>query len=250
MAERRISDEALARALERLEPAYPPTPAIGPAVAARLETDRAAGARPPFPGVATWSRRRLLVVAAIGLLALLGLAFGARLVLGAAEVRVVPGLTPSGPPVRPSELGTPLAMDELAPRVGFPLALPSGPGPDASYVVRTADGHAALLVWRASERLGTLPGTPWGLALLEMPSDAEIVLKDVNRFEDVQDVRVGGRPGYWIDVPHQLTVDTAEGSRSFTVRANVLIWAEGDVTFRLETALPRAEALALAASIG
>jgi hypothetical protein len=44
-------------------------------------------------------------------------------------------------------------------------------------------------------------------------------------------------------------VRTDTGARSFSVRGNVLIWTAGDVTFRLETALPLDRAIALAESV-
>jgi hypothetical protein len=252
MAEAGLTDDVLARALRDAGRglSFPPAPSVGPAVAARLEADRAARSRPPFPGVALWSRRRVLVLVAVGLLALLALAFGARFVLGAAEVRVRPGATPTGPPLEPSELGEPATLEELGAAAGFPIALPSGAPPDAAYAIRTESGEGALLAWDAGGPFPTIPGTSWGLLLLQVADDEEVVLKDVNRFEDLREVEVDGRPAAWIDAPHQLIVAIADGARAFSVPGTVLIWTDGEVTFRLESALPLHRAIALAESIG
>jgi hypothetical protein len=252
MAEARFGDAALARALRDAgrELAFPPAPALAPGVVARLEADRAARTRPPFPGIALWSRRRVLALVAVGLLALLALAFGARFVLGAAEVRVRPGATPSGPPLEPSGLGEPVPVEELGASAGFPVGLPSGPPPDAAYEIRTTSGQGALLVWNAGGSYPTIPETDWGLLLLQVVDDEEVVLKDVDRFEDLREVEVDGRAAAWIDAPHQLIVRTADGTRAYSVPGSVLIWTDGEVTYRLESALPLRRAIALAESIG
>jgi hypothetical protein len=49
---------------------YPPTPRIEAAVTARLSAARQNGVRPPLLGLALWTRRRLFVAIAIGVLAL------------------------------------------------------------------------------------------------------------------------------------------------------------------------------------
>ena len=253
MPEATVPEESLVRALRAVGPelAYPPTPRLGGSVARRLEASAAARRRPPFPRIALWSRRRILAVAALGLLAALALAFGARFVLGAAEVRVQPGVTPSGPPIGPGRLGDPIPVEDVSAAVGFEIALPSGPGPDEAYVVTTNGlDDAALLAWAPSPTYPPLPATSWGLVLMELTGDEEIVVKDVNQFEDLREVRVGGRRAFWIDAPHELTVLTADGPETFSVRGNVLIWTRGEVTFRLETSLRLREALALAETIG
>lgn len=252
MPEVTLPEDSLVLALRAAgrELAYPPTPELGGRVTWRLEASAAARRRPPFPRLALWSRRRVLVAAALGLLAVLALAFGARLVLGAAEVRVQPGATPSGPALGPSRLGEPVPVEEVSAAVGFEVALPTGPTPDEAYVVST-DGldDAALLAWDAGTVGPPLAGTPWSLVLMELTNDREVVVKTVNRYEDLRTVHVGGRRAFWIDAPHALTVITAEGPETFSVGGNVLIWTEGDVTFRLETSLPLRDAVALAETV-
>jgi hypothetical protein len=196
--------------------------------------------------------RRRTVVAAVALLALGALAAGARLVVGAVEIRVQPGMRPSGPPLAPgSALGAPVALNDAAAATGFALALPAGAPPDRTYVYDGELGATgALLAWDAADRYPPLPGTPWGLVLMEISADREAVVKTVNAFEDTRRLTFDGARAFWIDAPHELTVITAAGDRSFAVGGNVLIWKRGDITFRMETALPLPAALARARPIG
>lgn len=251
MAETRLTDDALERALRGvgLDVAYPHSPSFAPAVVARLEAEHTARTRPRFPALALWSRRRLLVAVAVAILGLLALAFAARLVLGAAEIRVRPGVTPSGPVIGPGALGAPVPFEAAEGAVGFELALPPGPAPDEAYVFETGGGEGVLLAWDASDRYPRLPGTPWGLVLVEVLGQEDVLVKDVQRYEDAREVRVDGRRAFWIDVPHELIVVTDAGAETFRVDGNVLIWTEGAVTYRLETSLPLAEAVALAGSV-
>lgn len=227
----------------------PPTPALVGAVQARLMAESAAGRRPPLPGRALWTPRRALALATVAVLALLALAAAGRLVLGAAEIRVQPGVSPTGPPLRPPELGEPVPLEDLSTRVGFPVALPEGPPPDAGYAIETDWGSlGALLVWRAQDEAERLPGTPWARILMQLETDRAIALKSVGAFEDVREVRVEGRRAYWIDAPHTLVIRTATGEERLSVQGNVLIWVERGITFRLETTLELGPAVAMADS--
>lgn len=254
MGERPMTKEQVARALTVLssELAYPATPSMTSAVTARLENERAAGARPAFPRRALWSRRRVLVLATIGLLAALALAAAARFAIGAIEIRVQPGVTPSAslPPVQPDALGDPVPAGEAFALAGFEPSLPSGPAPDEAYVVDSLFGDPGLLMaWRPSATYPALPGTDWGLVLMAFQGDEETVVKTVQAFEDVHEASVNGASASWIPVPHVLQIETERGSRTFSVRGNVLIWEVDGITYRLETSLDRASALEIARSI-
>jgi hypothetical protein len=253
MPDRPMTDERLEAALATLgdDLDFPATPAFGEAVTARLTSERAAGARPRLPSRALWSRRRVLVLATIGLLAALALAAAARLAIGTIEFRVQPGVTPSPSlaPVEPDVLGDPLPAREAIALAGFEPALPSGPPPDEVYVVDSPFGDPGLIyAWRPSASYPTLPGTEWGLVLIAFQGDDETVVKTVQRFEDVHDATVNGERAWWIPVPHVLEIETDAGFETFSVQGNVLIWEVADVTYRLETSLDRASAIALAES--
>jgi len=236
MGDRRMTNEQVAAALTALGPEldYPPTPSLRNAVLVRLETERAIGARPVLPRRALWSRRRMFAI-------------------GSIEIRVQPGGTPSAslPPVTPRALGDPVPAEEAVALAGFEPSLPSGPPPDEVYVIDSPFGDPGLLyAWRPSATYPALPGTEWGLVLLTLQGDEETVVKDVQAFEDVHDASVGGARGAWIPVPHTLTVETEDGTETFSVQGNVLIWEVDGVTYRLETSLDRASALEIARSVG
>jgi hypothetical protein len=243
-------------ALRALAPriAVPAAPSIAPAVVARLETERMRRARPPFPGLALWTRRRALVFAAIAVLALLALAAAARFTIGAVQIRVQPTPPVTGSPPPPfdlSVLGPARSPSEAAATVRFATALPSGPGPDSAYVVEGPTGRRSVaFAWLPSTTYPQIEGTPWGLIVLEIPGDDELVLKSVNSFEDIVPAVVDGHRADWIPTTHTLELRTASGSQTFSVDGNVLIWERDGVTYRLETTLSFDAAIALAESIG
>jgi hypothetical protein len=254
MPDRPMTDERLEAALSTLggDLAFPVTPAFAEAVTARLTSERAAGARPRLPSRALWSRRRVLVLVTIGLLAALALAAAARLAIGTIEIGIQPGVTPppSLPPVEPDVLGDPLPAREAVALAGFEPSLPPGPPPDEVYVVDSPFGDPGMIyAWRPSATYPALPGTEWGLVLIAFQGDDETVVKTVQRFEDIHDASVNGERAWWIPVRHVLEIETDAGFVTFSVRGNVLIWEVADVTYRLETSLDRASAIALAESM-
>jgi hypothetical protein len=153
--------------------------------------------------------------------------------------------------VTPGALGEPVTAEEAVALAGFEPSLPSGPPPDEVYVVDSPFGDPGLLyAWRPSATYPALPGTEWGLVLVAFQGDEETVVKSVQAFEDVHDASVDGATAVWIPVPHVLMVDTDEGTKTFSVRGNVLIWEVDGITYRLETSLDRASALEVARSMG
>jgi len=256
MGDHGMRDDPIAAALTALarDVAFPPAPPLAPAVTERLLGDRATGRRPAFPGLALWSRRRLLVAVALGLLAALGIAAAARFAIGAFEIRVQPGVTadPSLSPVEPGDLGAPASVREAEAAVGFDLALPPGDPPDEVHVVeRLGDGPGIVVAWGPGAGAPALDGTGWSLLLMAFPGEADVGLKTVERPEAIRETSVGGRRAFWIDVPHVILLETDDGVLGpYRVEGNVLIWdtAEG-ITYRMETVLPRTEAIALAESL-
>ncbi|HEX6231239.1 MAG TPA: hypothetical protein VF029_05960 [Actinomycetota bacterium] len=251
MPEPRPSDAELERALRAIgrDLAFPPTPALAAAATSRLAAERAR----PAPA-RRWprGRRRPLVLVAIGVLALLAIAAAARFVIGVAEIRVQPPGSPTAtaPPLGAGGLGAPVALPDAEAAVGFRIGLPPGPAPDAVFVFEgPAGSDGALLAWEPSDRYPPLGGTPWRLLLMQVEGDEEVLLKTTGAAEDVRIVSVDRRRAFWLVEPHVLDVRTADGSRRFSVEGNVLIWAEGAITYRLETPLGLRDALSLAASI-
>lgn len=232
---------------------YPPTPRIEAAVTARLSAAPQSGVRPPLPGLALWTRRRLFVAIAIGVLALLGIAAATRLVIGALEIRTVPSLPPSptATPL-PDAVGEPVTLEEARADVGFRIRLPAGSAePDTVRTFPTPFGDRSVLLAWADPSLPALEGAPWTLVLLELPGDEEYAFKLVVGQGTVREVEVGGHRGYWLGEPHELVLETATDVQTYSVAGNVLVWDAGDgVALRMETALSLREAIALAETVG
>ncbi|HEU4355672.1 MAG TPA: hypothetical protein VFT27_08800 [Actinomycetota bacterium] len=243
-------ERALTEVGARVE--YPPTPSMTVAVTARLSAARDGGVRPPLPGLALWTRRRLLVAVAIGVLALLAIAAATRLVIGALEIRAVPTLptSPTTAPL-PEAIGQPVTLEDAREEVGFAVRLPAGAEPpDTVRTFPTPFGDRSVLLAWDDPGLPPLEGVPWTLVLLELPGDEEYAFKLVAGEGPVDEVEVGGRRAYWLDEPHVLVLETATDIQTYEVSGNVLAWDAGDgLVLRMETALPLPDAIALAETI-
>jgi hypothetical protein len=269
-----LSDGALEDALRGLGdavdwPAARPA-AEAPDVATRVRARIVAG--PPIRDRrrASWlPLRRALVLAVIALLVLVtvaaAVAFGVpgiRLVLGVPPgtppPTVAPGTSPSEPPGLPGsslDLGEAVAPGEIEGRVPFPVRLPTDPAvgePDAVYV--TPRGEVTL-IWAPSGALPATTDAGIGLLLMEFRGSVEpdAITKIIGSGTTVESVTVGDARGYWITGdPHFYFYETPEGEHVENTRrwvGDALIWADGDVTYRLETSLGRDAAIRIAESL-
>jgi hypothetical protein len=176
-------------------------------------------------------RRRLAFAVAIGL-AMLAVAFavpGSRASLlrffhlRGATVSLVDRL----PPLESrGSLGQPIPLDSAP----FRLLLPGGRRPEQVYA---GDGGYWL----------RYPG----LLLFELESGpgAEIVKKAAVGTTNVEYVDVDGEPGIWIGGRHAVYLPGGKPRAA----GHVLIWQHGRLTLRLEAAVGRARALAIARSV-
>jgi hypothetical protein len=196
----------------------PPAPALADAVLTRLVRRRR-------------SRRVLVVALAAGVAALaVALAVPSSrasllrfLHLRGATVTLVdrlPRLSPSRP------LGVPIPPADAS----FRLLLPNGLRPERVYA---GDG-GYWLRYR-------------GLLLFEFESGggSEILKKAAIGTTDVQSVDVDGEPGIWIGGRHALYLPGG----SPRAAGHALIWQHGRLTLRLEAAVGRERALAIARSV-
>ena len=245
--------------------------------AGRLGLAPAPGEAPgPRPARARWLA---LAAAAAVVLAVVLAAPGARQavarLLGIGGVRVTVTGDPPGDLGRALELGDPLPVDEAVAAAGgaFARPLPSPPGdPALAFAGRPAG--AVSLVWPAGEGLPALEESEVGLVLTAFPTgdaapaggagdlgdpgDAGVppVEKQAGPGTRVSAVQVGPHPGYWLSgAPHEVREGTpgdgdppvaGTGAR---LAGNTLIWADGGTTYRLESALDRATAIALAEAL-
>ena len=196
----------------------PTTPPLSGAVLARVTRRR--------------RRRRALVLAAAAGCAALAVAFavpGSRASLlrffhvRGAAVTLVDRLPPL---MSHRSLGRPIPLD-AAP---FRLLLPSGRRPERVYA---ADGGYWL----------RYPG----LLLFEFQSGggAEVLKKAALGRTTVEYVQVRGEPGIWIGARHAVYLPGGPP----VAAGHALIWQHGPLTLRLEAAIGREEALAIARSV-
>jgi hypothetical protein len=196
----------------------PPTPPLSGAVLARVTRRR--------------HRRRLLAVAVAFAVVALAVALAvpssrASLLrffhVRGASVSIVDRLPPL---TSRRSLGQPIRLDEA----GFRLLLPSGRRPEKVYA---GDGGYWL----------RYPG----LLLFELESGggAEVLKKAALGKGSVEYVRVDGDPGIWIGERHALYLPGGPPVAS----GHALIWQHGFLTLRLEAAVARERALAIARSV-
>jgi hypothetical protein len=269
-------EQALADLAASLE--FPPTPDLAAAVTARL--DEAPARRPAAParrrgrlagliGRPSWRRLAVAGLAAVLLaVAVLVASPGTReAVARRLGLRGV-GVQLGGPPpptvtTRPGErldlgLGERVTLEEARRRVGFPVLVPGAAGfqqPAAVYVNEAVPaGGRVDLVYRARPGLSASPFTDVGLLVTEFRGQpTPEFLKKVAVLGMVEEVRVGGEPGYWFSgEPHFFTYRDARGNlrdEQTRLAGNTLVWQRGELTLRIEGEISRQEALRIAESM-
>jgi hypothetical protein len=260
---RGLTDEQVGERLARLGDliSWPPTPDVVGAVGATIRDERATPSL-VAPRLSLPSRRRTLLVLAAALLALVGAALAARLVieLGAVTVDVLPGR----PTALPTHVTTPRDLDreievaQAAAIAGYPAALPSALGPPARAWVAEAqvgfepEDRAIRIVtaWRPSTGLGEIPGTNAGAVLMQFEGDREVASKqlfaETNHFGEAV---VDGREAFWTTGEHELQLVSGTDTQRLLVTGNVLIWQDAGYTFRLESLLGKRDAIRIAESV-
>lgn len=272
--ERRPSETEVVAALEDLAAhlVWPDDPDLGPAVRARLSPTAQRSSPPRQPGLAGKPRWAPALAAAVALVllasALLAASPSARravadfLGLRSVEIELDGGTTrptplPAGDAL---QLGRSVTLVEARVQAGFPLLVPAAGGalgrPDAVYLDESVAGGAVSLVYRS--RPGVPSAGPSGVGVLltqfRASVEAAALRKVVPAGTQLEEVSVSGHKGYWFEgSPHRLFVTDAQGrfveDRS-RLAGNTLVWEQGDITVRLESALSRDEAVGLAEDLG
>lgn len=183
--------------------------------------------------------------------------------LGVGGVRIaVTGETPGDLP-RELDLGRPVPVDEAVAAGGdaFAVPFPAPPGdPALAFAGRPRGGVS--LVWPAGDGLPALAGSGAGVVLTVFPADAgaaeppavdgPAVEKEATAGTRVTTVAVGPHRGYWLSgAPHEVRESGADGGDGDGARlaGDTLIWSDGERTWRLESALDREAAVALAEAL-
>jgi len=260
--------------------AYPPTPDVTSAVHRRITatpTTVIPSTRHIHP---QWPRVLTVALVCLLVLGLLGAAFPPtrRAIaqrLGLRNVAIVvtpvpaPTVTPVITPVSPrattarslveQQLGTPTTLARAQTQVNFPVRVPTAPGyqtPDAVFIGMPPPGGRIALVYRAGVNLSAaIPDTDIALLVTEFRGglDAGLFTKGVPSATTLATVQIGDVPGYWIAGGLRLFLyrDASGTIVQDTIRTagNTLLWERDGVIYRIETTLPRDEALRVATSI-
>ncbi len=138
-----------------------------------------------------------------------------------------------------------MTLEEAQRAVDYPLLLPSYPadlGPPDRVFVQDADGDMTILVWTDPQQpdevlmsLHFLPAESWAIKKMEVTV--------------VQEATVKGQRAIWTIGPYPLLFSNGNLDFIRLIDGHVLIWAEGDITYRLETDLSLEEALKIAESL-
>jgi len=247
---------------------FPATPDLAQSVRARLAA-QPAPARTAHLLAWPWSAspRRTLLAAALALLvaasAFLAAFPGARSAVaewfGLDGVRIVvvdetppPAASPVGPNLL---LGERVTLEDARTRVPFELALldvAAFGAPDEVYVREVASGTMVSLLYRPRADLPEAAETGVGALLMQFDAetDGEILSKRVRVDSPPMEVRVGDTHGLWVFGTSSLVInpDPSIGFEGQAGRssANILFWQRDGVTYRLETALSRQQAVVVA----
>ena len=157
-----------------------------------------------------------------------------------------------------ADLGREVSFAQATRVAGFAPALPEALGPpDRLWVDETEidleSGEVAkriVAAWEPTQELPAIDGTNTGALLMQFEGEWEVAAKQLFAETDrYGDAIVEGRPAFWTTGAHTLTLVSGRESRRVLVTGNVLIWQDAGYTFRLETMLPRAQAIALAETV-
>jgi hypothetical protein len=129
--------------------------------------------------------------------------------------------------------------------VGFPIPLPTYPpdlGQPNRVFTQDLDGWMVVLVWLDPQKPEQVR---MSLHIIEAGSWA------IKKFEPkiVQETTVNGHRAVWAVGPYPLALRNKDIQVTRLIEGHVLIWAEGDLTYRLETDLPLEEAIQIAESL-
>jgi hypothetical protein len=163
---------------------------------------------------------------------------------------IVPGTATAAPPVSDlipilGQIAGETSLADAQRRVSYSILLPAYP-PDLGepdYVfVQDADGLMTILIWldpqqadRVLMSLHFIPAGSWQIDKLQPQAI------------DVTSVH-GGR-AIWVIGPYPLRLSNGDLEFTRLIMGHVLIWEEGDITYRLETDLSMEEAVKVAESL-
>ena len=130
-------------------------------------------------------------------------------------------------------------------KVEFPILLPKYPSdlgqPDDVYV-QDVDGNMVVLVWLDPQHPGKVL-----MSLHFIPSNSWVITKMGPTI--IQETQVNGQRAVWTVGPYPVILQNGDVEFTRLIEGHVLIWADQNITYRLETDLSLDEALKIAESL-
>lgn len=244
---------------------YPRTPDIAGVVTARLHTSL----RPRFfPRALAWSLMTLLIlIASLMLIPPARAAILEFIQIGVVRIfrtqsTPLPPLNPQAPSIQVPVTATPLpteqplipilrnlsgemTLEQAQKRVKYPILLPSYP-PDLGkpdYVfVQDADGEMTILVWLDPQKPGQVL-----MSLHFLPAGSWAIKKTEPTV--IEETHVNGNYAVWTTGPYMLRLTNGAMELTRLIEGHVLIWENGNITYRLETSLELQEAVRIVESL-
>ena len=138
-----------------------------------------------------------------------------------------------------------MTLEEAQAQVSYPLLLPSYPTdlgrPDRVFV-QDADGPMTIMIWLDPQDPGEIQ-----MSLHFLPPDSWAIKKMEPTM--IEETRVNRNYAVWAVGPYPLRYKNGDLDHVRMINGHVLIWQDGDITYRLETDLPMEEAIRIAESL-
>lgn len=176
-----------------------------------------------------------------------------------------PTRPPATPPTATPEslgerfgLGRPVTLTEARAAAQYTVLAPTLPElgqPDEVYFSPLPSGGQVSCVYYPRPGLPVTSATGVGMLLTQFQGavEPEFFGKGIGPETRLEQVTVNGGRGFWLEgKPHFFIYRDANGrttSETIRLAGNTLIWEQNGVTFRLEAALSKDEALRVAASL-
>jgi hypothetical protein len=173
---------------------------------------------------------------------------------------------PQGSPVGARlMLGRPVTLAGAASIVDFPILVPRLAGfdqPAEVYLLGKGGSIMVSFIYPARDGLPPAAAGDIGALLTQFEGELErnLIEKGLHAANEDEatelvSVSIGGQPGFWLGGgPHTFLIvcpDRGEcREEPYRLAGNVLLWQQNGLTLRLESALSRDEAIAVAASVG
>lgn len=137
------------------------------------------------------------------------------------------------------------SLDQARSQVGFPIPLPAYPlglGQPNHVFVQDTNGWMVVLVWLEADDPSRVRMS------LHVIEEGSWVLE---KYQPVliQRTSVNGQPAVWAEGEYPLRVRNGNIEWTRLIEGHVLIWTDGNITYRLETNLPLEEAVRIAGSL-